>query len=89
VAEKIWTRVSITNAATRLDAEGASYAYLTLYNRAAASIYIGDSTVTTATGFQLDAGEAIVINAGSAHRGWYAIAATAGPHSIHRIGMAG
>ncbi len=75
------TRKSVTNTATRLDTVSIAAA-VAVQNRSAVPVYLGDSAVTTATGFQLDAGASITLDI-TGRDSLYAIAATAGPHAVH------
>lgn len=62
-------RVTVTTSATRLDNATNSMARgsVIIRNRGAVAVYVGDAGVTTATGFQVDAGETLSVEtAGSA-----------------------
>lgn len=60
----VGTRVTVTDTATALESavtsEGVS---VLIRNRGSVAVYIGGSAVTTSTGYQLDPGEAITVEA--------------------------
>lgn len=76
-------RVSVTNSATRLDitTDPMSRFTMLVVNRGSAAVYVGSSTVTTATGVQVDVGGSLSIDMRSGDSS-YAIAAS-GTHACH------
>lgn len=82
------SRLTVGTSATLIDAEGANYWDGVIVNRSVNPIYVGPSSVTTSTGLQLDAGQAMDLRVAGTARGWYAIAASAG-NRVDRAAIAG
>ena len=55
-------QVTVTSSATALDQSTAGARSLLVRNRGAVAVYLGDSGVTTATGFQVDPAETVAID---------------------------
>ena len=58
-------RVTVNNTATRLDiaaSTACSQNALTIRNRGATTFYVGGSDVTSSNGYQLDAGESVIVS---------------------------
>jgi len=72
-------RVSVAQTAVLL-VSGNDYKF-SVRNRGTAAVYLGDATVTSATGYQLDAGEAVGLQVNPTDA-LYAIAAT-GTQTVH------
>lgn len=84
-------QVHVTNAATVLESEGGELLGDQIFIRntdATNSVFLGGSGVTTATGFELKAGQQIgplSLNSGDAKL--YAIAAVAGPVRVDMVSV--
>lgn len=83
-------RRDVTSVALRLDVTTSPErnASMLVRNRGTAAVYLGASDVTTATGFQLDAGEAVAVDLSTVDNGLYAIAAS-GTHTCHVLQSGG
>lgn len=77
-------RVSVTNSATRLDSTTDPMLRFSILvvNRGTAAVYVGSSSVTTATGTQIDVGGSVTLDMRSSDGGLYGIAAS-GTHTCH------
>lgn len=77
------SRVTVTTSATRLDtANTAKSPNIIIRNRGSVAVYVGGSAVTSADGFQLDAGESLDVAVGAGNIGLYGITAS-GTASVH------
>lgn len=70
-------QVNVTNAATALDQNTTGVRSLLVRNRGAVAVYLGGSTVTTSTGFQLDPGESLTLDFPTYGAGLWGITASA------------
>lgn len=76
-------RVSVATSATLLDrTDTIRRGSLLVRNRGSAAVYLGASDVSTSTGFQLDAGESVSVDAETYPVGLYAVCAS-GTVSCH------
>lgn len=75
-------RVDVAQVAIRLDNLVMYSGGILIRNRGANAVFIGDSAVTAATGYQLDAGEALPVDVTTQLDGLYAIAVT-GTNTCH------
>lgn len=69
-------RVTVTNAATRLDTWPDTLRDMLITNRGAASVDIGGAAVTTGTGYELSAGATLSLDRAATGGGVYAITAS-------------
>jgi hypothetical protein len=69
-------QVSVTNTQTALDQNTAGARSLLVKNRGSVAVYVGPSTVTTGTGFQLDPGESLSVDVPTHGAGLYGITAS-------------
>lgn len=83
-------RVTVADTATRIDSAtiSARTQAVLVRNRGAVSVYLGGAGVTTAAGFQLDAGESVSMDAHVYQLGLYGITA-AGTAAVHVLHVAG
>lgn len=75
-------RVDVAQAQIRLDSLTMYSGSILVRNRGANAVFLGDVAVTAATGFQLDAGEAIQVDVTTQLDGLYGIATT-GTNTCH------
>lgn len=84
------TRVDVTNTQVQVNstADPAGDAGLVITNRGSAAVYLGPTGVLTTTGYQLDPGASIAISDYNSRDAIFAIAASAGPFTLHtfRVG---
>jgi len=73
----VGTQVTVSNTATALESSiTADGVALLVRNRGSVAVYLGGPAVTTATGYQLDAGEAVSLEGESNPLGVYGITAS-------------
>lgn len=70
------TRVSVGTTATQLDGNLYGNSAILIRNRGSAPIYVGPASVTTATGFELAAGEYVTVDIDGHDAGLYGITAS-------------
>ena len=83
-------QITVTSAATALDQSTAGYRSLLLRNRGAVAVYLGDSNVSTSTGFQLDPGETTSIDiarSGAAGALWGVTASSTARVDVLQVGL--
>lgn len=81
-------QVTVTTSATRLDpSTGVPTGAVLVRNRGSAAVYLGGSNVTTANGFQLDAGESVPMDIRSGDA-LYGVVAS-GTQTVHVLQVGG
>lgn len=63
MASVVGTRVTVTSSATPLFTLDTSATTATMHNKGASSVFLGDATVTAATGYELGTGEVLGVDA--------------------------